>query len=315
MIYLNLGILLAVHKRSIDKNHELPSIMTKGVRKAGIVFVTFIGIIAVFYMSASAYLWAMQTRYIFKPDRILEKTPADLGLEFEDVYISLFNRSRQLEKLHAWWVPATYDTGKTILYLHGSAQNISSNVSHVKRFHKMGLSVFIISYRGYGISEGSFPAESQVNQDAEAAWNFLVDSRKIDPSTIIIYGHSLGGAIGIQLALNHPEAGGLIAEATFTSIYDMAMLSETYRLFPLGLFLHQRFESISKVGSLKLPVLYIHGTKDDYVPMGMSQNLYAGTFSPKKLTLIPGGGHSNNASIGGRLYLDSIEAFVTNYVR
>jgi pimeloyl-ACP methyl ester carboxylesterase len=289
--------------------------MGNAIKKARSICVILIAVIAVFYISACTYLWAMQTRYIFRPERTVEKTPGDIGLEFEEVFLSLPNRSNQPDTLHAWWVPAALDSGKTILYLHGSTQNISANVFHVRRFHKLDFSVFIISYRGYGKSGGSFPTESQINEDAEAAWSYLVKTRNIDPATIIIYGHSLGGGVGIQLALNHPKAGGLIAEATFTSIYDMAMLSEAYSLLPISLFLHQRFDSISKVAGLKMPVLYIHGTHDDYVPAQMGQRLYAETHSPKRLVLIPGGGHSNNAAIGGPIYLDAIQDFVNTYVR
>ncbi|UCD78941.1 MAG: alpha/beta fold hydrolase [Desulfobacterales bacterium] len=268
-----------------------------------------IGIVAVFYLSACSYLWARQSRYIFSPATVLRNTPADRGLAFEDVYLTVYTQGNQPERLHAWWVPAPNDSGRTLLYLHGSALNIGANVTHVKRFHKLGFSVFIISYRGYGKSDGSFPTEAQVNEDAEAAWHYLTNDRQIDPAQIVIYGHSLGGAVGIQLALNHPQAGGLIVEATFTSIYDMAMLKKTYSLFPIRLILDQHFDSLSKVDRLSLPVLFMHGTADNLVPADMSRELYARANPPKRLTLIPGGGHNNSAAVGGQLYLDAVQDF------
>ena len=167
----------------------------------------------------------------------------------------------------------------------------------------------MISRRGYGISEGEFPSESKVYADAEAAWNYLVNQKRIDPKHIFIYGHSIGGAIAIDLALRQMDAAGLIVEAAFTSIYDMAQLKYRYRLLPMGLIVEQKFDSLKKVGHLKMPVLYLHGTEDLLVPAEMSRRLYEKTSSPKRLEFIDGGGHNNSASVGGGDYLRSIKEF------
>ena len=95
----------------------------------------------------------------------------------------------------------------------------------------------------------------------------------------------------------------MIVEATFTSIADMGRQSKLYRLLPLGIIMHQRFDSIKKVNRLKVPVLYIHGTDDRTVPPEMSRELYNHTTSPKQLIFISGGGHNNSASVGGETYL------------
>ena len=145
--------------------------------------------------------------------------------------------------------------------------------------------------------------------DAEAAWNYLVKQKRIDPNRIFIYGHSIGGAVAIDLATRHPEAAGLIAEATFTSIFDMARLRFRYRLLPMGLIVEQKFDSQKKVGHLKIPVLFIHGTKDALVPPEMSHRLYEKSSSPKRLAFIKGGGHNNSAAVGGEDYLRIIRQF------
>ena len=263
----------------------------------------------VLYAMACTYLWARQSHFIFMPLREIKKTPAFYQLPYEDVYVSIESPNGQKERIHGWWIPAQIQSDKTLLYLHGSALNISANVDHARRFHNLGFSVFLVSYRGYGLSDGEFPSEAQMYADAEAAWNYLVKQLHINPDRIFIYGHSVGGAIAIDLAVRQPDAAGLIVEATFTSIFDMARLKYRYRLLPVGLIVEQKFDSQKKVGHLKIPVLFIHGTKDALVPPEMSRRLYEKTSAPKRLTFIRGGGHNNSAAVGGEKYLRSIRQF------
>ncbi|MGD8880393.1 MAG: alpha/beta fold hydrolase [Desulfobacterales bacterium] len=261
------------------------------------------------YALACTYLWARQGHFIFMPRREIKKTPANYQLPYKDVYVTVRASNGLVERIHGWWIPAQNPSGKTLLYLHGSALNIGANVDHVRRFHNLGFAVFIISYRGYGLSDGEFPSEAQMYADAEAAWNYLVGQKKVEPDHIFIYGHSIGGAIAIDLAVRHSNAAGLIVEATFTSIIDMALLKYKYRLLPMDLIVDQKFDSLNKVGRLKIPVLYMHGTKDNRVPSVMSRRLYKKTSSPKRLKFITGGGHNNSASVGGEDYLRSIREF------
>ena len=261
------------------------------------------------YSLLCTFLWARQNHFIFMPRREIKKTPAIYQLPYENIYVSVVNRNGLQERIHCWWIPAQNSSGKTLLYLHGSAINIGANVDHARRFHNLGFSVFLVSYRGYGLSDGQFPSEEQVYADGEAAWNYLVKQKGIAPQSIFIYGHSIGGAIAIDLAVRHPNAAGLIVEAAFTSIIDMALLQYRYRLLPIDLIVDQKFDSLKKVGRLKMPVLYMHGTKDNRVPSEMSRRLYEKTSSPKRLKLINGGGHNNSASVGGEDYVRSIREF------
>jgi len=262
------------------------------------------------YALTSTYLWARQAHFIFRPERIIFKTPAEYQLPFDDVYVKVNDDNGKNERIHAWWIPAENPGDRYLLYLHGSALNIGANITHARRFHQMGFSVFLISYRGYGKSDGTFPTEAQVYADAQAAWTYLIEQKGIDPKAIFIYGHSLGGAVAIQLAIDNPAAGGLIVEAAFTSIADMARRIPKYRIFPLELIVHERFDSIEKVGRLQPPVLYIHGTDDKLVPSEMSSELYKRTASSKQLKFIPGGGHNNSASVGGDEYLQAVKNFI-----
>ena len=263
------------------------------------------------YLSACTYVWTQQDKYIYMPQRLITSTPADYRLPFEDTYIFIKDQSKTSERLHAWFIPSPEESNESVLlYLHGSALNIGANIDHAQRFRNMGFSVLLLSYRGYGISDGDSPSEKNIYADAEAAWDYLTTVRFVDPHSIFIYGHSLGGAVAIQLATTHPNAGGLIVEGTFTSIADMAQLYPQYRFLPLNLIINQRFDSAKKVRKLQVPILYIHGTNDNRVPHKMSHKLYDQTSSAKRIKLIKGGGHNNSAAVGGEEYIKSVKDFI-----
>ena len=148
-------------------------------------------------------------------------------------------------------------TSGTLLYLHGNAANVAANLDHVLRLRSAGLNVFIIDYRGYGSSTGGPPREKLLYEDAERAWKYLVAERNIPPAHIAIYGHSLGSAVAIDLASKHPEAGALITEGALTSIADVADRFSFAAYLPVRLILTERFDSISKIGSIHLPKLIL----------------------------------------------------------
>jgi fermentation-respiration switch protein FrsA (DUF1100 family) len=123
--------------------------------------------------------------------------------------------------------------------------------------------------------------------------------------------------VAIELATRHPEAAGLIVESTFTSILDMSKLKYygALRLLPVDVLLHQRFESLEKIRTLKIPVLLIHGTDDAKVPSTMTKRLHAAAPEPKELLLIQGGGHDNSGSIGLVEYREKLTAFVGDHLK
>jgi uncharacterized protein len=262
------------------------------------------------YALACAALCEYQSHLIFEPDRTLHSRPTDYAFPVMDVAIPLLHRGSASGMLHGWWIPASRPDAKVVLYLHGNDGNVSTSMGEIAPLRELGYSVLLIDYRGYGASGAEFPSEAAVYEDAETAWNYLTRERRANPAELYIYGHSLGGAIAIELALRHPEAAGLIVESSFTSIYDMAALEEPYALLPVKLFLNQRFDSIQKVGQLRLPVLYIHGTADEIVPFSMGEQLFSATQCNKRFVPIPSGKHDNNAIAGGTAFLAAIRSFV-----
>lgn len=261
----------------------------------GVLYACFAAITA--YASVTAVLWASQSRLIFEPVRTLVVKPTELSFPVADVTIPVATANPGRQKLHAWWMPASRGDGKLVLYFHGNEGNVSTSIGETALLRGLGYSVLVVDYRGYGESDGAFPSETSVYEDAEAALGALLHEWRIRPHDIYVYGHSLGAAVAIDLASKHPELGGLIVESAFTSIYDMAKLEPKYGLFPVGLLLTQRFESIKKVSHLRMPVLYIHGTADRVVPYNMGVALYEQSGGEKRFIAVPGGGHDDNAAV------------------
>src|SRR6476469_9841874 len=244
---------------------------------------------AIAYIASCILLFILQTRLIFQPTPAIAKTPDAFNIPYQEVWLPVKTRSRKIEKLHGWWLPAANRSSLgTLLYLHGRGFNIGANINQSYRFRQLGFSVLLIDYRGYGRSQGSFPSEYRVYEDAETAYNYLVKQRQLSPSEIFLYGHSMGGAVAVELAIAHPEAAGLIVQSSFTSMLDMV---ERYSM--MRLLLTQKFDSLAKVKLLLIPVLFAHGTADPLIPSGMSKKLYAASPEPKKILLVPNAKHNN----------------------
>lgn len=233
---------------------------------------------------------------MFIPFREFEHTPDLYQLPYRTVWMSIATSTGKTERLNGWWIPAKNPDAPVLLYLHHNSRNIGGNVSQARQFHRIGFSVLLFDYRGFGQSDGKFPTESQVYEDAEIAWNYLTQTRKIPPQRIVIYGHSIGGTVAIDLAAKHPDAAALIVQSTFTSMRDMTKRFGLFWMFPIDLLLRNRFESLEKMKRVKQPVLIIQGDRDLQIPVEMGQALYAAAPNPKRLLLIPASGHDNNMS-------------------
>lgn len=260
-----------------------------------------------FYLLLCGGLAIGQRRLIFVPDRTLTYTPDQAGIPSETVLIPVPGTQ---ESLHGWWLPAQGKARGTLLYLHGNGGNIGINLEQAIRLRNLGVSVLLVDYRGYGQSQGGGPSEASVYADARAAWNYLRNVRRLEADSIVVYGHSLGGAIAIDLVRDHPETAGLIVQSSFTSIEAAAQRQWFGRIVPLAWLVNQRFESLAKVPTLRVPTLYLHGTADELFPTEMAQQLFDATPSPKTLEFFPGAGHNNVAQVGGDRYQAVLQTFL-----
>ena len=194
------------------------------------------------------------------------------------------------QRLSAWWLASDQANAPAVLYLHGARWNLTGSVTRIERWKQLGFAVLAVDYRGFGKSSDVSPTEELSYEDAEAAWEYL--GRIAPGRKRYIVGHSLGGAIATELARRHPEASGLVLEATFTSVRDMISQSK-WGFLPVGLILNQEFDTLGKIGEVKMPVLVTHGTRDSIVPIEMGERLYAAAPAPKRFIRVEGAGHHN----------------------
>jgi len=234
--------------------------------------------------------------------------PADV--QELDLAVSAEGRPQQI---HAWWWPATEPRAPAVLYLHGSRWDLTGQLFRIEQVHALGFSVLAIDYRGFGKSSGELPSEATVYEDAEIAWERFVTLQP-DPTKRFIYGHSLGGAVAIDLAARLSEqtprasavpARGLIVESTFTTLGDIAR-SLTVSWLPMETLLTQKFDSLKKITHVRLPVLIVHGVDDRMVPSRFSQELYDAAGDPKKLLLVDGATHNNSMRMGNAEYREAL---------
>ena len=266
-----------------------------------------IAAIAGAYLLIVSALWYWQASFIFQPSPVVETTPGDLGVKFEKVVLPIGGG-----QVAGWWVPSQDPHATTLLYSHGNAANVGANAPGVVRFQKAGLNVFIYDYRGYGESTGGPPREKHTYEDAERAWTYLVAERHIAPATIVIYGHSLGGVVAIDLASKHADAGALITESTLTSIADLADGMRNARLLPVRLILTERFDALSRIRAVHVPTLILQGQEDtNHLTMG--QRLYDAANDPKRRAVIPGGGHNDSAEVNPTAYFAALNGFLARY--
>ena len=218
------------------------------------------------------------------------------------------------QNIHAWWWPAEQADAPAILYLHGSRWNLTGHLFRLEQIRSLGFSVLAIDYRGFGQSLGELPSEATVYEDARIAWDHL-KTLQPDAGKRLIYGHSLGGAVAVDLAAElgreakrrdePPQARALIVESTFTNLADIATeVADT--AWPIQWLVSQKFDSLEKIDQVGMPLLLVHGTQDQYVPARFSEALYAAARNPKQLLLIEGGNHNNAMRVGRRSYAEAI---------
>jgi len=208
-------------------------------------------------------------------------------------------------KLHGWYIPSEEAVG-TLLFFHGNAGNITHRLENIFFLHHLKLNVFIFDYRGFGRSEGD-PDEEGIQLDSQAAYDTVLTQPGVSLPSLFIFGRSLGGAFAAYTASRNPAAG-LILESTFTNAVDMA--DKMLPIIP-GWFISSELNTLGHVENLKIPKLFIHGTRDTLIPFTMGRELYKGAADPKEFYSIVGAGHNNTWNVGGKEYFDTIQAFIT----
>jgi fermentation-respiration switch protein FrsA (DUF1100 family) len=244
---------------------------------------------------------------VFRPSREVAGWYSGVPAGVQDVFLPV-GEGADRQRIHGWWWPDDNPKAPVVFYLHGARWNLTGHLNRIAQLRRFGFSVFAIDYRGFGRSDGDLPSEATVYEDARIGWRWLV-AREPDASRRLIYGHSLGGPVAVDLAAQLPNDGaaarGLIIESSFTSLADIASEMSNGWL-PVGL-LTQKFDAVGKIAQIRMPVLVVHGAGDRYVPARFSEALYAAAPAPKKLLLVPNGSHNNSMWMGDADYQRALD--------
>ena len=248
-------------------------------------------------------LWTrLEKMFIFFPDVDVTYTPEMVGLGYQDVYFSTDDG----HTLHGWFVPGTTDI--TWLWFHGNGGNIGHRVEEIAQINRrLGVNIFIFDYRGYGNSPGN-PSEHGTYSDARAALKYLLSRPDVAPAKVIYFGRSLGAAVSIELAVEHPPAA-LILVSPFSSLKDMARIA--YPRLPLAAWLAgNRYNSLDRIARVSSPSIIVHGEQDEVVPVAQGRKLHQGANEPKHFQMVPEAGHNDTYTAGGAIYWDSLAEFM-----
>ena len=241
----------------------------------------FILVFAAGYGLLVAVVYFMQGRMLYLadvPGRELVMTPADAGMDYEEVAIETADGVT----LHGWFVAG--QSARVLLFFHGNAGNISHRLDSIAQFQDLGLSVLIVDYRGYGQSGGR-TTEKGVYRDADAAWRYLVENRGVAAGDIVIFGRSLGASVASRLAMER-RPGALIVESSFTSVPDIAQ--ELYPWLPAKWLSRLSHATRDHIREVRCPVLVVHSRDDEIIPFHHGERIFAAANEPKTLLAIRG---------------------------
>jgi fermentation-respiration switch protein FrsA (DUF1100 family) len=248
----------------------------------------------------NAMMYFQQASMIFYPTGELYQTPDDWGMEYEDVVLN----TEDDVPLHGWFIP-NHHSEQVLLFFHGNAGNISHRRDSIEIFHRLGLNVFIIDYRGYGKSKGK-PSETGFYRDATAAWKFLTADKGYASGQILIFGRSLGGAVAAKLA-SGVKARGLILESTFSSAKDFAR--SVFKVLSRLVVMRYDFNIAESIQRVSYPVLVLHSPDDEIMPFHLGEKVFQSANQPKHFVYMKGD-HNNGFLLSQPAYEQELDSWL-----
>ncbi|HEY0859152.1 MAG TPA: alpha/beta fold hydrolase [Albitalea sp.] len=275
--------------------------MLTTLRRRWLLFV----LLAAALFGGCSSLDTQQRKWIFMASALHAADLPQRGDGLEDVWIEHDSaETGQRVRLHALWFEHEAPEAPVLLYLHGARRNVEGSVWRIEQMRDLGFSVLAIDYRGFGRSTDELPSEPVVVEDARAAWAWLAQRHPARPR--FIFGHSLGGAIAVQLASDVNDARGLLLESTFTSIPEVFQTMK-WGWLPITPFITQRFDSASRIARVKAPVLVVHGSRDSLIRPALGRALYERAQSPKRFVLVEGGTHGSTNRMARAQYREALK--------
>jgi fermentation-respiration switch protein FrsA (DUF1100 family) len=241
------------------------------------------------YLSVLLLLFLSQRTLIYHPSKDVPE-PAQYGVS--DMQVVRI-RTPDGFSLHCWWRAPSRTDRTTFLYFHGNAGNIGDRAFKVRRYLDAGYGVLLVGYR-YNADADGRPSEEGLYADGQAAYAFL-RGHGVPADRIVVYGESLGSGVATHVATTN-EVGAVVLEAPYTSIGDVAQTHYWY--VPARWLILDRFDSLERIGQLKVPVLVLHGESDTVIPVKFGRKLFEAARQPKEAYFVPGGGHADLYDFG-----------------
>ncbi len=255
-------------------------------------------------LAGCAVLDHKQREWIFQPSDRTWSGGLAAAEGMEDVWIEYASEvTGAPARLHGLWLAQPRPDAPVLLYLHGARWDVRGSAPRMRRLHDLGFAVLGVDYRGFGRSEGGAPpSETMAYEDARAAWRWL--GERHPQARRFVFGHSLGGAIAVDLAAHASERGesigGLMVEGSFPSIPALVG-TFSWRGLPGSLvrpLITQRFDAGERIARVKAPVLVVHGSADRLVAPALGRALFERAPEPKRFVLVEGGSHHNTNWVG-----------------
>ena len=248
-------------------------------------------------------VWTMQSRFIYFPTADVP-TPGEIGLtDVEQVTFTTIDGLR----LNGWFFAASGPLPRvTVLVFNGNGGNRAHRGPLASALQRQGFQVLLFDYRGYGGNPGA-PSKNGLAADARAARAYLAGRSDVDLSRLVYFGESLGTAVAVDLASEHPPAA-LVLRSPFTSLGDVGQYH--YPFLPVRLLLRDRFSPIDQIRRIRVPLLVIAGGHDRVVPIDNSRRLYEAATAPKTLLVIPDADHNDYELLAGDEMIQAIARFL-----
>jgi uncharacterized protein len=261
------------------------------------VLFPFLGIAVAAYATVVGGLFFFQRQLLYLPDKSRPELAGLAQLGVREVTIMTADGLSLL----SWYLPSR--PGRPVIaYFHGNGGHIGYRVERLVRFAQEGYGVLMLEYRGYGGNPG-IPTETGFYTDGQGALD-LLGREGVAPNRLVLYGESLGSGVAVRLAAEN-EVAGLILEAPPTSVAEVAQCHFPY--VPASLLVVDRFDSLSRIGKVRAPILVMHGERDRVVPVRYGRALFNAAPEPKEGWFVPEAGHEDLARYGG---LDVAVAFI-----
>lgn len=259
---------------------------------------SLVGVVIFCALGGMVLLAGMEGSFIYFPQKALEASPRDYGLDAETLSLDSGGA-----RLHGWWIRGS--GRRVLLFFHGNAGNVSHRLERARLLTKqLGLDMVLVDYRGYGESSGK-PSEAGLYEDGDTIYRCATD-RGFRREQIVLYGESLGSAVALETALRHPCAA-VILETPFLSI--RAMAKTIYPFLP-SFLIRTRFDNERKIAALSTPKLIVAAERDEIVPPEHARRLFELAQPPRQLYVILGASHNDTYIAGGSQYVDTLRSFL-----